>query len=77
MKKIRKIILYIVIILFFVIVIDTIQAKIFNNSPVIHIRKYYNSNSEINYIDNGILVSYYQYKNGENKIIFVWENRTY
>lgn len=75
MKKI-KYVFVIILVIFSIILLDTIQSKIFNNSPIIHIRKYY-YNNKINFIDKGILVYHYEYINGNSKTIFVWQDTLY
>lgn len=76
MRKTVKYIVIIIVILFSLILIDSIQAKIFNSSPIIHVRKYYNGKGEVDYIDKGILVGYYKYIDGSGRTIFLWENTT-
>ncbi len=77
MKKGIKIILIVLGVLVGIIALDTLQAKIFNNNPIIHIRKYYDKNGEINYIDKGIIVDTYCYNTSNKKTIFKWEPRLY
>lgn len=57
MKKSLKIILILIIIILGLIIIDTIQAKIFKNSPIISFKEQLNDNSS--YVDKGILVNTY------------------
>ena len=76
MKKEIKIFLIILGFLLGVTILDTLQAKILVNSPIMHIRKYYDK-GEINYIDKGLLIDYYKYTNGKERVLFVWEKRTY
>ena len=57
MKKSIKIILIIVLTIIGLILIDTIQAKIFNNSPIISFKEQLNDNGS--YVDKGILVNTY------------------
>ena len=61
MKKGLKIAL---IVLIGIIAFDTLQAKIFNNSPLLKIRNNLDSES-INYIDKGIFVNHYHCSNKE------------
>lgn len=72
MKKLLKIILIIIGILVGIIALDTGQALIFQNSPILKIRVQYNG-GDIYYIDRGILLDFYQYGNGDKKIIFKWQ----
>lgn len=62
MKNGLKLILIVLGILIGVIVLDTLQAKIFDNSPLIKIRKDFND-SYGQYIDKGIFVNYYHCNN--------------
>ncbi len=56
MKKFIKIMLLIVGILVIVIILDTLQARLFKNSPIIHWKQVLDGNS---YVDRGILVDTY------------------
>ena len=69
MKKGLKIILIILVVLIGIIVLDTLQAKIFNNSPILHIREHINRCNEKDYIDKGIIVNHYNCNN-EAKTLF-------
>ena len=72
MNKKEKILLIVICIIMSIMLLDTIQAKVFNNSPLLKIREDYNGGS-LYYIDNGILVNSYQYKNGKKDVVFRWE----
>ena len=72
MKKSIKVILIILVILLGIIIIDTIQSKVFNNRPIIRIRKNLDGGI-IDYIDYGILVRSYCLVNSERKTVFNWE----
>ena len=72
MKKSIKVILIILVILIGIIIIDTIQSKVFNNRPIIRIRKNLDGGI-IDYIDYGILVRSYCLVNSERKTVFNWE----
>jgi hypothetical protein len=72
MKFTKKIVLIISVIVL-IIIIDSIQAKVFNNCPLFHIRVYYNNTSNTEFVDYGILVYHYKYKNGKSRTIFGWE----
>ncbi len=76
MKKGLKITLIVLGVLIGIIAIDTIQAKVFNNSPLLKIRDNLDGGN-IDYIDKGLLVTHYKYTDGDEMTIFVWENTTY
>lgn len=77
MKKIIKIILLILALIVLLVLLDSFQAKIFNNSPILHVRQYYEENNEIEYVDRGILVRHYKFNSGIQDTLFNWENTTY
>ncbi len=64
MKKGLKIILIILVIFIGIIAIDTLQAKLFNNSPIIKLREIYHG-GETYYIDKGIFVNHYRCNNND------------
>ena len=64
MKKNLKIILITVIVLISIVLLDTLQALIFENNPIIKIKEYYNG-GDLNYKSKGILVDTYNCTNGE------------
>ncbi len=68
MKKIIKIIIIILVFL----LIDNIQAKIFNNRPVLKIVESYNGGN-LYQRDNGILVYTYIFTDETKKTVFKWE----
>ena len=72
MKGKVKIILTVICILIGIILLDTIQAVIFNNNPILKIREDYNGGS-LYYIDKGILVKAYQYTDGKKDVVLRWE----
>ena len=72
MKKVIKIILIIFVIFFTVILIDTAQAKILDNSPIIKVR-YNRDDGNVDYVDKGVLTYTYVYTNGEKVTVFIWE----
>ena len=74
MRKGLKITLIVLGILTLVIVLDTMQAKIFNNSPFIKIRKDF-KDGYVQYVDRGLLVNHYYCKNKEEKT--VWKSSKY
>lgn len=57
MKKSSKIILIVVLLIVGIIVIDTIQAKIFNNSPIISFKEKLEDSDS--WVDKGILINTY------------------
>lgn len=63
MNKAKKIILITVLSILGIILLDSIQALIFNNNPLIKIREYYNGGT-LNYKDIGLLVDTYCGTNG-------------
>ncbi len=65
MKKSLKITLIVLGILVGIITLDTLQAKIFDNSPLIKIRKEC-KDGYVQYVDKGLLVNHYHCKNNEN-----------
>lgn len=69
MKKSLKIIIPFIIILILFILLDTLQAIIFNNAPLLKTRKNYND-STIIYVDKGIIVNHYYYANKEKSTLF-------
>ena len=62
----KKFIIYFLLGIICIILIDTIQALIFNNSPILKMRALYDG-GQIHYIDKGILVDTYKCHN-EKKI---------
>ena len=68
----NKIILIIIGLLIGIILIDTLQAKIFNNRPIIKITEYYDSGNGLRK-DKGLFV--YTYVFGEDKkvTVYKWE----
>lgn len=69
MKKSLKITLIILSIIIGIIVLDTIQALVFNNSPIIKIRENIDGGSA-DYIDKGLFVNHYYCLNNEEKTVF-------
>ena len=70
MKKGLKITLIVLLVLIGIIAIDTIQAKIFNNSPILKIRENLDGGT-IDYIDKGLFVNHYKCNNNEK--ITTWK----
>lgn len=70
--KIKRTILIILVVLS-IVLIDTVQAKIFNNRPVISIVEDYNG-GDLYQKSKGLLVDTYIYTDGRQETIFKWEN---
>ena len=64
MKKVLKIILIVLGVLVGIVAFDTLQAKIFNNSPILKIRENLDGGST-DYIDKGLFVNHYHCNNDE------------
>lgn len=79
MKKSLKIILISLSVVIMIIVLDTLQAKLWNNSPILKIRENLKGGSTgtIDYVDKGILVDTFYYLNGKKITLFKWENRLF
>lgn len=75
MNKKLRVILIILGILIGILLIDTLQAKIFNNSPFIRFTEDYNGGN-LYKKNKGILVDNYIYTNGDKKTVFKWEKYT-
>lgn len=73
MKKSLKITLIVVGVLVGLILLDTVQAIAFNNSPIIRIRKTY---SDVHKVDIGILVETDIYDGITQTTYFRWEKHT-
>lgn len=75
MKKNVKIILIILGILIGIVLIDTIQAKAFNNKPVLKIVENYNGGTLYQQYKS-IFVDTYVFTNGKKITFFKWEDRS-
>lgn len=75
MKKIVKVFLIILVILVVVILADTIQAKVFNNTPFIKITEDYHE-GDLYQKDTGILVDTYVFRDETKITVFKWEKYT-
>ena len=64
MKKSLKITLIVLGVLIGIIAVDTFQAKVFDNSPLIKIRKDF-KDGYVQYMDKGLLVNHYHCNNNE------------
>ena len=76
MKKIVKFIAILIIIAVVVVLVDTIQAKVFDNSPVLKVTEN-NDDGSLDRIDKGIFVDTYVFTDGEKHTVFKWEDYTY
>lgn len=77
MKKIMKIVLTTIIVIIGIILLDTAQAVIFKNSPIIRIKSY-ESPSEFDFMYKkhyGILVSTFYYRDGKVEVISNFQDR--
>ena len=74
MKKSLKIILIVLGVLVSIVVLDTLETKIFDNSPLIKIRKNF-KDGYMEYMDKGILVNHYYCRNNEEKT--TWKSTKY
>ena len=75
-KKIKKnkiitILLTVIFTLLSLILLDTLQAKIFDNTPILKIRESYNGGN-LYYIDKGFIVNHYYCSNNKRKTVFKW-----
>ena len=70
MKKSLKITLIVLGVLVGIVALDTLQAKIFDNSPLLKIRENLDGGST-DYIDKGIFVNHYHCNNNENVTIWI------
>lgn len=72
MSKCLKIFLIIFSILIVIVLLDTWQAKVFDNSPFLKITENYNDDNILKK-DKGIFVYTYVFKNGEKVTVYRWE----
>lgn len=68
MNKTVKIVIITLVVIVLVILIDTIQALVFNNSPIIKIMEHYNGGA-LYCIDRGILVDTYKCGSGKKQTV--------
>ena len=71
MKKVVKITFAILGILISILILDTLQAKIFNNSPLLKVREYQGDNL----VDKGLFVNHFKCNNLEEKT--TWKIKKY
>ena len=72
MKKVIKVFLIIFFVLVIIVLVDTIQAKVFDNNALIKIR-YNLDGGNVDYVDKGIFVYTYVFTNGKKVTVFRWE----
>ena len=72
MLKTLKIISLILVIIILIVLVDTFQAKYFNNRPIFKIVENYNS-SYLTKRDSGFLVYTYNFSDKSKKTVFKWE----
>jgi len=72
MSKDVKIFLIIIIVLLVFILIDSVQAKLFNNRPILKLVEDYNGGN-LYQKDKGIFVYTYIFTDGTQKTVFRWE----
>ena len=68
----KKIIIVVFTSLLILLVVDTLQAKVFNNCPIIKITEEYNEKT-LTKVNKGILVNTYFCLNNTKKTVFKWE----
>ncbi len=73
MKKNVKIILIVLGILIGIVLVDTLQAKFFDNKPILKIVEDYNG-GDLYQKHKGVLVNTYIYTDGKTETVFKWEN---
>ena len=72
MKKYLKIIVALLLVLIGIIILDTLQAKVFDNRLFIKITKNYNEGNILKK-DIGIFLYTYVFTNGEKVTVYKWE----
>lgn len=72
MKKNKKILIIVLGVLIGVVLIDSFQAKVFNNKPILRLTKDVNG-GYLNKKNIGVLVDNYVCNDGEVKTVFKWE----
>ncbi len=72
MKKNVKIILIVLGILIGIVLVDTLQAKFFDNKPILKIVEDYNG-GDLYQKHKGVLVNTYIYTDGKTETVFKWE----
>lgn len=72
MNKNVKIILIVLGILIGIVLVDTLQAKFFDNKPILKIVENYNGGN-LYQKHKGVLVYTYVYTDGKKETVFKWE----
>ncbi len=72
MKEGIKVLLIIFVVLVISVLADTIQAKVFDNNPLLKIR-YNRDGGNVDFVDKGILVYTYVFTDGRKVTVFRWE----
>ena len=75
MKKVFKILLIVIVFILAFFTIDIIQARVFDNSPLIKITKNMDGGN-LDQLDVGVFTKTYYCLNGTQKTIFKWEEYT-
>lgn len=75
MNKCIKIFLIVILVVLVFVLIDSAQAKAFNNRPILKLVEDYNGGN-LYQKDKGILVYTYVYTDGTQKTVFRWEKYT-
>jgi hypothetical protein len=72
MSKGIKIFLIVILVVLVFVLIDSVQAKAFNNRPILKLVENYNGGN-LYQKDKGIFVYTYIYTDGTQKTVFRWE----
>ena len=72
MSKGIKIFLIVILVVLVFVLIDSVQAKAFNNRPILKLVENYNGGN-LYQKDKGVLVYTYIYTDGTQKTVFRWE----
>ena len=72
MEKRVKVILIVIMCIVSLVLLDTIQAKLFNSTPIFKVTVNYNGGT-LYQKHKGILVDRYVYTNGNKQTVFKWE----
>lgn len=75
MKKVFKILLIVIVFILAFFTIDIIQARVFDNSPLIKITKNMDGGN-LDQLDVGVFTKTYYCLDGTQKTIFKWEEYT-
>ena len=72
MSKGIKIFLIVILVVLVFVLIDSVKAKAYNNSPILKLVENYNGGN-LYQKDKGVLVYTYIYTDGTQKTVFRWE----